>query len=178
MPPIELNPGLIPGRRSSRSRLLVPALRLVVSLPTTGSTPLRGRVWPEAGRQAISGEGIAAIHHRHEGSDSMTTAMAKPGNTENTFLVHFFGGGLTDERYVVERFRAYADGDIRPLHGEGTAKKNGGRPRRVTATLKAVKELRPACTEIIICTGLRTRGGQQLWGIVATGLLCERRQRG
>ena len=24
--------------------------------------------------------------------------------------------------------------------------------------------MRPACTEIIICTGLRTRGGQQLWG--------------
>ena len=46
----------------------------------------------------------------------------------------------------------------------------------MTATLKAVKELRPACTEIIICTGLRTRGGQQLWGNVATGLLCERKQ--
>ena len=108
----------------------------------------------------------------------MTTAMAKPRNTEDTFLVHYFGGGLADERYVVERFKAYADGDIRLWDGEGTAKKNGRRPKRVTATLKAVKELRTACTEIIICTGLRTRGGQQLWGIVATGLLCERRQRG
>ena len=108
----------------------------------------------------------------------MTTAMAKPDNTSNTFLVHYFGGGLADERYVVERFKAYADGDIRPWHGEGTAKRNGRRPKRVTATLKAVKELRPACTEIIICTGLRTRGGQQLWGIVAAGILCERRQRG
>ena len=108
----------------------------------------------------------------------MTTSMAKPGNTSDTFLVHYFGGGLTDERYVVERYRAYADGDIRPWSGEGAAKKNGRSPRRVTATLKAVKELRPACTEIIICTGLRTRGGQQLWGAVATGLLCERKQRG
>lgn len=103
----------------------------------------------------------------------MTTAMAKPGNTENTFLVHYFGGGLADERYVVERLKAYADGGV-----PGPAKKKGRRPRRVTATLKAVKQLRPACTEIIICTGLPTRSGQQLWGSVATGLLCERKQRG
>ena len=108
----------------------------------------------------------------------MTTAMAKPGNTADTFLVHYFGGGLADERYVVERYKAYADGDIRPWPGKGTARNNRRRPNRVTATLKAVKELRPACTEIIICTGLRTRGGQQLWGSVATGLMCERRQRG
>ena len=126
----------------------------------------------------MSEEGnTAAIHHRHEVGDSMTTAMRKPDNTSDTFLIHYFGGGLADEHYVVERFKAYADGDIRPWNGEGTAKKNGRSSRRVTATLKAVKELRPACTEIIICTGLSTRDGQQL-GIVATGLLCERRQRG
>ncbi|MXW21360.1 MAG: hypothetical protein F4Z95_11190 [Gammaproteobacteria bacterium] len=108
----------------------------------------------------------------------MTTAMARPGNTSDTFLVHFFGGGLTDDRYVVERFKAYADGDIRPWPGKGPAGKNGRGIHRATATLRAVKALRPECTEIIICTGLRTRGGQQLWGIVATGLLCDRRQRG
>ncbi len=38
--------------------------------------------------------------------------------------------------------------------------------------------MRPARTEIIVCTGLRTRGGQQLWGSVAAGLFCDRRQRG
>ena len=38
--------------------------------------------------------------------------------------------------------------------------------------------MRPACTEIIICTGLRTRGGQQLWGSVALGMFCDRKQRG
>ena len=108
----------------------------------------------------------------------MTAAMAIPGNTADTFLVHFFGGGLADERYAVERFKAYADGDIRPWPGEQAAAKKGRRTKRVTATLKAVKEMRPACTEIIVCTGLRTRGGQQLWGSVAAGLLCERRQRG
>ena len=38
----------------------------------------------------------------------MTAAMAMPGNTAETFLVHFFGTGLADDRYVVERFRAPA----------------------------------------------------------------------
>ena len=36
----------------------------------------------------------------------MTAAMAMPGNTAETFLVHFFGTGLADDRYVVERFQA------------------------------------------------------------------------
>ena len=36
----------------------------------------------------------------------MSTAIAIPGNTADTFLVHFFGGGLADDRYVVERFRS------------------------------------------------------------------------
>lgn len=65
----------------------------------------------------------------------MTTAIAIPGNTADTFLVHFFGGGLADERYVVERFRAFADGDIRRCPGEAapSAKKGRG-AKRVTAT--------------------------------------------
>ena len=107
----------------------------------------------------------------------MTTAMAMPGNTAATFLVHFFGGGLEDERYVVERFKAMANGDIRRMPGDGAAKK-GRKARCVTATLKAIKEMRPARNEIIVCTGLRSRGGQQLWGSVAAGLLCDRKQRG
>ena len=40
----------------------------------------------------------------------MSAAMAIPGNTAATFLVHFFGPGLADSRYVVERFRTLADG--------------------------------------------------------------------
>ena len=109
----------------------------------------------------------------------MTAAMATPGNTADTFLVHFFGGGLADEKYVVERFKAHADGDIRPWPGEAPAAGRGRRrAKRVTATLKAVKEMRPACTEIIICTGLKTRGGMQVWGVIAAGLLCDRKQRG
>lgn len=107
----------------------------------------------------------------------MSAAIAIPDNTADTFLVHFFFGGLADRRYVVERFKAFADGDIRPWPGEA-AKKGRRRAKRVTATLAAVKEMRPACTEIIICTGLRTRGGMQVRGSVAAGLLCDRRQRG
>ena len=108
----------------------------------------------------------------------MSAAMAIPGNTADTFLVHLFGGGLADERYAVERFRAYADGDIRPWPGEAPAKGKDRRAKRVTATLAEVKEMRPVPTEIIVCTGLTTRGGVQAWGVIAAGLLCDRRQKG
>ena len=108
----------------------------------------------------------------------MTAAMAMPGNTAATFLTHFFGPGLADDRYAVEKFRARADGDIRRCPDPAP---KGGRPRTaqaVTATLKAVKEMRPAPNEIIVCTGLKTRGGVQYWGSLSTGLLCDRRQKG
>ena len=108
----------------------------------------------------------------------MNAAMAVPGNTAATFLVHFFGSGLADEKYAVERFKAHADGDIRPWPGEAPAKGKDRRAKRVTATLKAVREMRPDHTEIIVCTGLRTRGSQQLWGDLATSLWHDRRQRG
>ena len=109
----------------------------------------------------------------------MSTALAIPGNTAATFLTHIFGPGLADDdRYVIERYRALADGNIRRC--TETASK-GGRRRKakaVTATLKAVKELRPARTEIIVCTGLKTRGGVQIWGDIASGLFHDRRQKG
>ena len=38
--------------------------------------------------------------------------------------------------------------------------------------------MRPTRTEIIVCTGLRTRGGQQLWGDLAASLWPDRKQRG
>jgi len=96
----------------------------------------------------------------------MSTAMAISGSTTATFLTHFFGRGLADERYVVERFRAMADGDIRQLPGEIPAKTGRG-AKRTVATLKAVREMRPARNEIIVCTGLRIRGGVQYWGCYA-----------
>ena len=97
----------------------------------------------------------------------MTAAMAKPGNTASTFLTHLFGRGLADDRYVVERFRA-ADGEITPCgDGGGTAARRGRGKKagRVTATLEAVREMRPAPNEIIVCTAVRgRRSGVQYWG--------------
>ena len=40
----------------------------------------------------------------------------------------------------------------------------------------AVQAMRPARTEINICTGLRIKGGVQIRGDTATGLFCDRRQ--
>ncbi len=108
----------------------------------------------------------------------MSAAIALPGNTAATFLTHFFGPGLADDRYAVETFRAMADGEIRRC---SDVSPKGGRSRGakiVTATLKAVKEMRPAPNEIIVCTGLKSRGGVQYWGAVSTSLFCNRRQKG
>lgn len=88
--------------------------------------------------------------------------MRKPKPEANTFLTHLFGRGLADERYAVERFRSTMDGDIRPV----PAGESGGRKKkRATASRKAVREMRPARDELIVCTGLRVPGsGLQLWG--------------
>ncbi len=109
----------------------------------------------------------------------MSAAFAIPGNTASTFLTHFFGSGLSDDTYVVERFKAMVDGDIRRRADAAPGAKKGRRKTtRATATRKAVQALRPERTEIIVCTGLKTRGGVQLRGSVATGLLCDRKQKG
>ena len=105
------------------------------------------------------------------------TTMAMPGNTASTYLIHVFGTGLADERFVVERFRALANGEIRPVAPEA-ASKGRRAAKRVVVSRKQAEAMRPDRTEIIVCTGLSTRGGRQAWGSVAAGLLCERRQRG
>ena len=43
----------------------------------------------------------------------MQTALALRGNAR-TFLTHFIGGGLEDDRYVVETFRSLPNGEIAP----------------------------------------------------------------
>ena len=111
----------------------------------------------------------------------MTAAMAMPGNTAATFLVHFFGTGLADDRYVVERFRALVNGDIVPAPAEALKAKGARKTKRTKRTVvsrKEVEAMRPDRTEIIICTGLKTRGGRQAWGSVAAGLFCDRKQKG
>ena len=108
----------------------------------------------------------------------MTAAMAMPGKTADTFLVHFFGTGLADEKYVVERFKAMADGDIRPIRSEATGASGRRKVKHTVVSRKQAEAMRPDRTEIIVCTGLSTRGGRQAWGSVALGFFCDRRQRG
>ena len=96
--------------------------------------------------------------------------MRKPRPEADTFLTHFSTRGLADERYAVERFKSAMDGEIRPMPA-GEADKRGSKKKRATATRKAVREMRPARDEIIVCTGLRTRdSGVQYWGVYSIGL--------
>ena len=106
----------------------------------------------------------------------MYAAIAVPGNSR-TILTHVFGRGLADERYVVERYQALANGDIRRWLGDETPAKGRRKAKRTIASLNDVRGMRPAPTEIIVCTGLRIKGGVQYWGAVATGLFCDRRQK-
>ncbi|MDD9991249.1 MAG: hypothetical protein OXP75_05585 [Rhodospirillales bacterium] len=88
-----------------------------------------------------------------------------------TFLVHLFGRGLDDERYVVETYRSLPSGEIRPVDA-GQPKTKGRRgPRRKIVSRKTVRELRPERDEIIVCTGVNlARSGVQMWGLAASGL--------
>ena len=88
-----------------------------------------------------------------------------------TFLIHLFGRGLEDDRYVIERYKSLANGEIRPVRAEQPKAKGRRGQRRTIATLGAVKNLRPERDEIIVCTGVNlARSGVQMWGLAASGL--------
>ena len=96
-----------------------------------------------------------------------------------TFLTHLVGGGLADKRYVVQRFKSMLDGDIRPVESQAPKGSRRRTAKRVLATLKEVKDMRPGRNEIIVCTGLNLRNcGVQYWDCLATGLFHDRRQKG
>ena len=108
----------------------------------------------------------------------MQAALAPRGDAR-TFLTHFVGGGLDDDRYVIQRYLSRANGDIVPVDAEGARPKGRRRPRPTVASLKQVENLRPARDEIIIATGIKLRHcGVQLWGWRAMGMFVERRQKG
>ena len=95
-----------------------------------------------------------------------------------TFLVHLFGRGLDDERYVVETYRSLPSGEIRPVEAGQPKTKGRHRPRRKIVSRKAVRELRPERDEIIVCTGVKLAGsGIQLYGLAASGLCAARNGR-
>ena len=109
----------------------------------------------------------------------MSAATAFPSNSASTFLIHYFGGGLDgDDRFVVERFRALANGEIRPVRAEARKAKGARTAGRTVVSRREAEAMRPDRTEIIIATGLRSRGGRQAWGALAAGLFCNRHQKG
>ena len=108
----------------------------------------------------------------------MQAALAPRGNSR-TFLTHFVGSGLDDDRYVIQRYLSRADGDIVPVDADGARPRGRRKPRPAIASLRAVKQMRPARDEIIIATGIKLRNcGVQYWGYRALGIFVERRQKG
>lgn len=108
----------------------------------------------------------------------MQMAIAPRGDAR-TYLMHFVGGGLDDERYVVERFVSRSNGDIVPLDAGEPGRKGRRRARGTIVSLEAVEKMRPARDEIIIATGVRRRrSGVQIWGWRSLGIFTDRRQRG
>ena len=92
-----------------------------------------------------------------------------------TFLVHLFGRGLDDQRYVVETCRCQADGQIRPDPAEPSQTKDRRRQCRKIVSRKTVREMQPERDQIIVCTGVKLAGsGIQLYGAYATGLFAAR----
>ena len=89
-------------------------------------------------------------------------------NPASTFLTHLFGAGLNDgDRYVVERFRSLASGEIRRRPGDEAPAKARRKAKRKIVSVRTVKKLRPARDEIIVCTGLHSHAGIQYWGDLA-----------
>ena len=108
----------------------------------------------------------------------MQAALAPRGDAR-TYLTHFVGDGLEDDRYVVETFRSLANGEIVPVEADGTKPKGRRKARGRILPLKVVERLRPARDEIIIATGLKLRNcGCQLWGWRSLGIFTDRRQKG
>ena len=67
----------------------------------------------------------------------------------------------------------------RYARARATGRRYGGKDpvgKRNRARRRSRKAMRPARNEIIVCTGLRTRGGVQVWGDIATGLFHDRKQ--
>ena len=107
----------------------------------------------------------------------MQAAIAPRGDAR-TYLLHFTGGGLDDDRYVVQRFVSRSDGDIVAV-GEAAGDKGRRRSRGTIVPLAEVEKLRPARDEIIIATGVKRRNsGVQMWGWLSLGIFADRRQRG
>ena len=106
-------------------------------------------------------------------------ATLAPRGDARTYLTHFVGDGLEDDRYVVETYRSLANGEIVSVLADGSRPKRRRKALGRILPLKAVEKLRPARDEIIIATGIKLRNcGVQIWGWRSLGLFVERRQKG
>ena len=123
-------------RYRARRRRRPPSRRRIAPSPASVSRAAGRRGKPEAGgRREARRRARPAFPSPAGRSGTMSTTIAIPRNTASTFVVHLFGGGLADERYAVERFKAAADGDIRPWPGaDGAAATRKGRRRSKRAT--------------------------------------------
>ena len=92
----------------------------------------------------------------------MRTSSSIQGSAR-TFLTHFFGRGLDDARYVVERYKSDYQGQIRPWRS-GKGSKSTRKEARKVMSLRAVQRLRPERDEIIVATGVELAGGVQMYG--------------
>ena len=106
------------------------------------------------------------------------TTIAAPRGDARTFLVHLVGNGLDgDDRFVIEKFKARANGDIVPVRDDQPGPKGRRKAGRTIVSRKAVETMQPARDEIIIATSVNRSGGMQAWGSWATGQFTDRRQR-
>ena len=106
------------------------------------------------------------------------TSTATGSAPAATYMIHFFGRGLVDEGrcYAVERYKCMSNGEIRRWPGGARGSENC-RPKPEVASFEAVREMRPAYNEIIMCTALGSRSGVQLIGWAATGMFGDRMKR-
>ena len=98
----------------------------------------------------------------------MTAAMAMPSNTAMTFLVSFLQSRsgrrpLRGRAAPGPRGRRHRCSPHRGTRTKG--RRRTEQTKRGTGTPNAVKDLRPATTETIICSGLKARGGVQGLGV-------------
>ena len=75
----------------------------------------------------------------------MQAALAPRGDAR-TYLTHFVGDGLEDDRYIVETYRSLANGEIIPVHADGSRPRGRRKALGRILPLKAVEKLRPRAT--------------------------------
>ena len=87
----------------------------------------------------------------------MMQATLNPRVDAQTFLTHFVGGGLEDDRYVVQRYVSRTNGESVPVHAGGAKSNRRRKARDTIVTAKALEKMRLARDEIIIATGIKLR---------------------